>query len=1026
MRQIKKAALRSGVAALGCAIVFASASLSNAVGAPPTSVEFCSPYLAQNSMQIATPSAFQSAFDHVVESSPDPERARSLLLMRLRAGMGCYPGDLTQAEYENLITTTALLPPAMGPLNTQPRFYYDAYCWLGAAGQGPANTSRPASLTYSFPADGTTWGLTCSTVGLTGPNTLGASLISTFGTIDKGHEYMRQSLAAWRRVGALTYQEVADDGSAEDTSIVHVSTRGDIRMGGFALGISGQPLAYDAFPSNQGFSICAGSDMFINTSYFTPVYFNFAIPASMPYRLFRNTVAHEHGHGLGFKHTVPCNATKLMEPVINTTVEMLTSDDVRAAITNYGDRFTPNHSFFSPHDFGTLDSPAVRSVYELDLGVNGPTVLVNNVATAEDDYFRFTLTTSQAVGITITPTGVLLSQIQSDACSATPTTPINGQQAGHLGVQLLNSSQTVIASSTAAAVGSPQVITTQTLAPGTYSVRVWDQGDAPNASVNQVVQTYNLLIRVGSSFAPPQAIAGVSKIARANQPTWFMGDYSSRATDTGATIPSGNYDWDLDGDGVFETLGVGEPSITYVSNGVYNVTLRVTDSNGMINTDTITCTVSGATTTVTSLLPTSGLQGTTVPVTISGTNLRNVNSLSQISISASGVTLSGTPVPNALGTQVTGVSLVIASNAPSGSCNMTISNSDGTGTGTNVFTVGPPTAQGACCTSAGACSTVPASQCQGAGQTYLGDNTLCSPNPCPQPGACCGSLGACSLVLPSACTGSGNTFQVGVCSPNPCPQPGACCSNTGTCTYELAPACAAASGAFQTGACFPNNPCPQLGSCCAPDGSCTYVLQAACTASGSTFQAGTCTPTNACPQPGSCCSGTGTCTFVVQGSCSGAFQAGVCSPNPCAQPSAACCFGNGTCTLVTQVQCQASGGVYQGAGVSCSLNLCTPLQGACCAGSTCSLTTSTGCTGANRRFVGNGTACNAAGNSTTPCCKADFNQSSATGTGGVNVQDIFAFLAAWFSKDPTADFDGSGTITVQDIFSFLAAWFTGC
>jgi hypothetical protein len=96
-----------------------------------------------------------------------------------------------------------------------------------------------------------------------------------------------------------------------------------------------------------------------------------------------------------------------------------------------------------------------------------------------------------------------------------------------------------------------------------------------------------------------------------------------------------------------------------------------------------------------------------------------------------------------------------------------------------------------------------------------------------------------------------------------------------------------------------------------------------------------------------------------------------------------------------------------------------PATGACCAGSTCSVVAAGACTGTNTRFAGAGVACNAVG-AVTPCCKADFNQS-----GGVSVQDIFDFLAAWFAGDPHADFNGGG-VGVQDIFDFLAAWFSGC
>jgi hypothetical protein len=58
---------------------------------------------------------------------------------------------------------------------------------------------------------------------------------------------------------------------------------------------------------------------------------------------------------------------------------------------------------------------------------------------------------------------------------------------------------------------------------------------------------------------------------------------------------------------------------------------------------------------------------------------------------------------------------------------------------------------------------------------------------------------------------------------------------------------------------------------------------------------------------------------------------------------------------------------------------------------------------------------------TPPGCRADFNA-----VGGVTVQDIFDFLAAWFANDPRANFNGAGGITVQDIFDFLSAWFSGC
>jgi len=54
-------------------------------------------------------------------------------------------------------------------------------------------------------------------------------------------------------------------------------------------------------------------------------------------------------------------------------------------------------------------------------------------------------------------------------------------------------------------------------------------------------------------------------------------------------------------------------------------------------------------------------------------------------------------------------------------------------------------------------------------------------------------------------------------------------------------------------------------------------------------------------------------------------------------------------------------------------------------------------------------------------CAADFD-----GNGTIAVQDIFAFLSAWFAGNPIADIDGIPGIGVQDMFAFLSAWFAGC
>lgn len=54
-------------------------------------------------------------------------------------------------------------------------------------------------------------------------------------------------------------------------------------------------------------------------------------------------------------------------------------------------------------------------------------------------------------------------------------------------------------------------------------------------------------------------------------------------------------------------------------------------------------------------------------------------------------------------------------------------------------------------------------------------------------------------------------------------------------------------------------------------------------------------------------------------------------------------------------------------------------------------------------------------------CAADFDSSGST-----DDQDVFAFLVAWFDRDPAANYDGNHLIDINDVFGWLLAWFSGC
>ena len=116
---------------------------------------------------------------------------------------------------------------------------------------------------------------------------------------------------------------------------------------------------------------------------------------------------------------------------------------------------------------------------------------------------------------------------------------------------------------------------------------------------------------------------------------------------------------------------------------------------------------------------------------------------------------------------------------------------------------------------------------------------------------------------------------------------------------------------------------------------------------------------------GACCSG-GDCLVRTQTECAsagGLFQGAgtTCSPNPCLQPSGACCAASGVCTTLSSTNCSAAGGVYRGDGSTCSPNPCPQPTGGCCAPSgLCSVVTLDQCGALGGSYLGDGADCSAA------------------------------------------------------------------
>lgn len=607
---------------------------------------------------------------------------RALAVRKLETSPMCFANDTTPELWAKVLADYDLRPPTLGSGDPfQDRFNLDVFKWgpVGSSGGGFfSGTGLRANLTYSFAPDNTAWGLS-GTILPQGFSDLEFGLDFAFGDAELGKEYIRQAVANWRRYGGITYTEVADAGIPMDTSSTRRSTVGDIRFGGLFWGINGI-LAYNGFPTTLGVSSTfGGGDMCMNTAYFNEGA-RFANP-DLDYRNFRNVIAHEHGHGLGFIHQVPCVGTKLMEPQAAVITDMVQLDDRRGVNRNYGDRYSGNHSLINAVNLGTISSPA-RAVALRDLSTNG--YFDNGTNPTGTDYFKFTLSENRQITINIKPTGESYETgQQASQCTGTSTI-YDSRLMGNLAFKLLDANGATITTVNAAGVGVAETLTS-TLGAGTYVVQIWDNNAANptgGTNPNTIVQMYGLeLLTDAGVFTEPYANAGLAKRVRANTPAYFMGDVNSAPTETRVATTISRYEWDLDGDNVFETgvlpaASAPKPSFTYPSNGVYNVTLRVIDSNGKAGTDTLSVTVFGATTQLTGPAQ-SASRGRVVPFSLTGKNLKNLSSSSMVSVSGTGVSVTGTPVRNALGTQVTGLSYVIASNAALGSRTVSVSNADG-------------------------------------------------------------------------------------------------------------------------------------------------------------------------------------------------------------------------------------------------------------------------------------------------------------------------------------------------------------
>jgi hypothetical protein len=406
---------------------------------------------------------------------------------------------------------------------------------------GPFPNGSATILTYSFVPDGT------PIPGYAGeadaPSNLFArmrSLYASSGTNDAERDAVWQgliesALTSWGRLAGVTYvREMNDDGQTLGGSNTAglLGTRGDVRISGHRIDGNSGILAYNFFPAS-------GADMVIDTAdNFYADKFNDSLGL-------RNVIAHEAGHGLGFRHTDPINETKLMEAFASYSFDGPQFDDNLLANFRYGDRFEGpgrNNTTTTATTLGTLPR-----------GTTNVTGL--STSTGSDvDVFRITLTENSRLRISSTPVG---GTYQSGPQNGT-TTSFNARSVHDLKLSLQSVGGSVIVSDQDLfGIGATELIPNVLLSAGDYYVSV--STDTSSASTAQM---YDLGFEVTSLTPAPPTLADASD-------SGVKGDNKTNAlrptfTGTGAA-PGATMELFVD--------GVLAGSAVAAGNGTYSVTL---------------------------------------------------------------------------------------------------------------------------------------------------------------------------------------------------------------------------------------------------------------------------------------------------------------------------------------------------------------------------------------------------------------------------------------------------------------------
>lgn len=285
--------------------------------------------------------------------------------------------------------------------------------WTFTATNGAVTQGQRLTLTYSFVPDGTP----IAVAGFAGtePSTLFASFDQNFpGGRAAWKAAISSAFQRWGELLNITYVEVTDDGAAFPASAGALGSRGDVRI---AMRSLGEPLAVNFFPQFGGDMVLDSLDIvdFVNQS--------------NNFRKLRNTLMHEHGHGIGLNHVLPSDGTKLMEPFLNINFDGPQEDDIRGGQFIYGDVHEANNTV-AANSFvgGSINNPNSVGVQVFQ---------VENLAlerSGESDFFGFTAFAGAQIAIRVDPIGTTYSFAPQN--NSNLTTTVDAKAVRNLGLRL--------------------------------------------------------------------------------------------------------------------------------------------------------------------------------------------------------------------------------------------------------------------------------------------------------------------------------------------------------------------------------------------------------------------------------------------------------------------------------------------------------------------------------------------------------------------------------------------------------------